>query len=50
MDKIKVGIIGLGKRGRGNTKRIINFSDVSIVALCDNFFDRVDDMSEFLEN
>ncbi len=35
LDKIRVGIIGLGMRGKGAVKRMSNIKDVEIVALCD---------------
>jgi predicted dehydrogenase len=35
LDKIRVGIIGLGSRGKGAVKRLGMIQDVEIVALCD---------------
>ena len=35
MEKIKVGIIGLGQRGGGAVNRLSKIKDVEIVALCD---------------
>lgn len=40
MDKIKVGIIGLGCRGLANLKVILNIPKVSVVAVCDVYEDR----------
>ena len=35
LDKVRVGIIGLGMRGKGAVKRLGKIKDVEIVALCD---------------
>ena len=35
LEKIRVGIIGLGMRGKGAVKRLSKIRDVEIVALCD---------------
>ena len=35
LDKIRIGIIGLGMRGKGAVQRLSNIQDVEIVALCD---------------
>jgi predicted dehydrogenase len=35
MDKIRVGVIGLGMRGKGAVKRLSKIRDVEIIALCD---------------
>ncbi|MDZ8117063.1 Gfo/Idh/MocA family protein [Pontiella agarivorans] len=35
LEKIRVGIIGLGMRGKGAVKRLSHIKDVDIVALCD---------------
>ena len=44
MDKIKLGFLGLGQRGRGLITNVLgNFPDVDIVAVCDEYPDRVDD-------
>ena len=41
---IKVGVIGLGQRGRGLIKNVLlNRKDIKIVALCDTCTDRVED-------
>jgi len=41
MEKIKVGIIGLGKRGTSLVGTIISTDDADIVAVCDVYEDRV---------
>lgn len=44
MDKIKLGFLGLGQRGRGLITNVLgNFPDVDIVAVCDEYPDRVED-------
>ena len=35
LEKIRVGIIGLGSRGKGAIKRLVNIQDVEIAAVCD---------------
>ena len=42
MDKINVGIIGLGNRGTSNLDVVMLFDFVNIVAVCDNYEDRVE--------
>ena len=44
MDKIKLGFLGLGQRGRGLITNVLgNFPDVDIVAVCDEYPDRTED-------
>ena len=44
MDKIKLGFLGLGQRGRGLITNVLgNFPDVDIVAVCDEYKDRTED-------
>ena len=44
MDKIKLGFLGLGQRGRGLITNVLgNFPDVDIVAVCDEYADRTED-------
>ncbi len=44
MDKIKLGFLGLGQRGRGLITNVLgNFPDVDIVAVCDEYQDRTED-------
>lgn len=42
MKKIKLGVVGLGQRGSGMLKTFLAFKDVDIVAVCDEYQDRVD--------
>ena len=44
MDKVRMGIIGLGQRGAMLLKKVLlTFDDVEITALCDQFTDRQND-------
>ena len=44
MDKIQLGFLGLGQRGRGLITNVLgNFPDVDIVAVCDEYADRTED-------
>lgn len=42
MEKIKVGIIGLGMRGSSLMRRVMEMDDTEIVAVCDECEDRVE--------
>ncbi len=44
MEKFKIGIIGLGCRGRSMTNLLAEREDIDIVAICDEYADRCDDM------
>ena len=41
MEKIKVGIVGLGQRGRDLTKTVLCCEEVEVVALCELYEDRL---------
>ena len=43
MDKIKLGIIGLGQRGSGLLNEITQMDDIEIYAVCDSYKDRTED-------
>lgn len=44
MEKVRIGIIGLGQRGMMMLRSIwLNFDEVEISALCDAYTDRIDD-------
>ena len=46
MNRLKMGVIGLGGRGRGiTTKILMNMPEVEVVALCDEYEDRVEDVA-----
>ncbi len=44
MEKFKIGIIGLGCRGRSMTGLLADREDIDIVAICDEYADRCEDM------
>ena len=39
--KLRVGIIGLGERGTAQVRVICSMEDIDIIALCDQYEDRV---------
>ena len=41
MEKLKVGVVGLGGRGYGMMRLIASMEDIEIVAVCDKYEDRV---------
>lgn len=43
MNKINVAVIGLGGRGRGNMKTMLNIPGVAVTAVCDVYKDRCDE-------
>ncbi|HLN71958.1 MAG TPA: Gfo/Idh/MocA family oxidoreductase [Prolixibacteraceae bacterium] len=49
LDKVRIGIIGLGMRGPGAVERLSYIEGAEIVALCDIFEDRVEKMQQLLE-
>jgi predicted dehydrogenase len=48
MDKVRIGIIGLGMRGPGAVERMSFIEGAEIVALCDKYPDRVEKAQEIL--
>lgn len=48
MKKIKMGVIGLGKRGKSLSKTIMSTGDAEIVAVCDVYPDRVDEVADII--
>ena len=43
MDKIRVGFIGMGRRGPGLLSNVlVNFQDVDVVAICDSYLDKAE--------
>ena len=42
MEKLKIGIIGLGGRGQSMTRVLARMKDVEIVAVCDGYSDRAE--------
>jgi len=49
LDKVRIGFVGLGMRGPGAVERMSYIDGVEIVALCDQYEDRVDKMQKLLE-
>lgn len=48
LDKVRIGLIGLGMRGPGAVERLSFLEGVEIVALCDIYPDRVEKMQQLL--
>ena len=48
MNKLRLGIVGLGQRGSSLLRTFLAFSCVDIVALCDVYSDRVDSANEMV--
>ena len=46
---VRLGIIGLGGRGRGQTETLIQMPDVEVVAVCDVYQDRIERAQELIE-
>ena len=42
MKKLKIGVIGLGGRGYGMMRGISKHPEVEVVAVCDEYQDRID--------
>ena len=49
LDKVRIGIVGLGMRGPGAVERMSYIEGVEIVALCDQYDHRVEKMQQFIE-
>lgn len=49
LEKVRIGIVGLGQRGPGAVERMSYIDGVEIVGLCDQFEDRVESMQKLLE-
>ncbi len=48
LEKVRIGFIGLGSRGPGAVERMSHVENVEIVALCDQYPDRVDKCQKIL--
>ncbi len=49
MDKVRVGVIGAGQRGKGVTCDLLTtFDTVKVTAICDNFEDRAEKLAEYV--
>ena len=42
MEKVRMGFVGLGGRGRGNMNLVLTMPDVEVTAVCDLYEDRVE--------
>ncbi len=50
MKKVKLAVIGLGQRGRILTEKVLcSMDDVEIIAVCDVYQDRCDEVSKIIE-
>ncbi|MDD4870083.1 MAG: Gfo/Idh/MocA family oxidoreductase [Kiritimatiellae bacterium] len=49
MDKVRIGLIGLGARGTAALKRLSCIENVEITALCDQYEDRVERSQKIIE-
>jgi predicted dehydrogenase len=49
LDKVRIGIVGLGMRGPGAVQRLSRIENVEILALCDKYPDRVTKAQKILE-
>ena len=49
MKVLRIGIVGLGQRGRGMLHTFLAFPEVDVVAVCDVYLDRVDDASKWVK-
>ncbi len=49
MKKINVAVIGLGGRGRGNMKTMLNIPGVAVTAVCDVYKDRCDEAARIVK-
>ena len=51
MEKVRLGVIGLGNRGRAMLeKSLVKFEDVQITAICDIYEDRLKRVEDFMLN
>ena len=49
MNALKIGVIGVGGRGRGMIKSVLlNMPDVEVVAICDEYADRVEAVADLV--
>ncbi|MCQ2755187.1 MAG: hypothetical protein MJ231_09135, partial [bacterium] len=50
MKKIKIGFVGLGQRGKGMLSTFLGLENVDVVALCDVYQDRVDELAKIVKD
>lgn len=48
MKEINVAVIGIGARGNGNLKTILNMEGINVVSVCDVYEDRCDEAEEIV--
>ena len=49
LDKVRIGFVGLGSRGPGAVNRMSHIEGVEIIALCDQYADRVEKVQKKLD-
>ena len=49
MEKLRIAVIGCGRRATGLTQVIVTMADVQIVALCDPYKDKAEKLADFVE-
>jgi len=49
LDKVRIGFVGLGSRGPGAVNRLSHIEGVEIIALCDQYADRVEKVQKKLD-
>lgn len=50
MKKVKIGFVGLGQRGRGMLYTFLGIDNVDVVALCDVYQDRVEELAKIIKD
>ena len=46
MKTVRIGIVGLGQRGKGMLNVFLAYPYVNVVAICDVYNDRIDEMTK----
>jgi len=49
MEKAKIGVVGLGGRGRHHAHLIATFDNADVIAVCDLYQDRIDEAAKLVE-
>lgn len=49
MKRLKIGFVGLGQRGKGMLSTFLGIENVDVVALCDVYQDRVDEIAKLVK-
>lgn len=50
MEKVKIGFVGLGQRGKGMLSTFLGVENVDVVALCDVYQDRVEELAKIIKD